>query len=85
MSTGTATKTGRIGYYETKGHAVNAFDMALAAYDLCFAAEDCDDFAGDDGWKTLAVCNGGNIRVGYARLSWHRMESGRYEFTGYIS
>ena len=70
-------------YYATKGHAVEAFDNALQAFDLHFDPNDCDGLADSDGWKTLRVCNEFDHGIGYARLSWHRMElSGRYEFTG---
>jgi len=85
-STGCKSGSGRIGYYRFKGGAISAFDSALAEYGLHFDPNDCSDLPGDDGWKTLTVCNGGDCFVGYARLSWHRMElSGGYEFTGYLS
>jgi len=84
-STGAPTCGGRIGYYATKGHAVHAFEEALAGCGLQFGELSGTDFTGAEGWNTLLVCNSGNCHVGYARLSWHRMESGRYEFTGYIS
>jgi hypothetical protein len=72
-------------YYETKGHAVNAFDNALQDYDLHFDRDELVSMPGNEGSVTLAVCNGYNIRVGYARISWYRTESGRYEVVGYIS
>ena len=72
-------------YYETKGHAVSAFEEALAAYNLHFDEMSGTTFSGDEGWTTVAVCNGFDAVVGYARLSWYRLESGRYEFTGYIT
>lgn len=85
FSTGCKAGSGRIGYYDCKGNAVGAFEGALSAYGLKFAEEDCMSLDGNDGWKTLRVCNGGDCCVGSARLSWHRMESGSYEFTGYLS
>ena len=82
---GRSTNGKDVGYYATKGCAVRAFDNALLDFELAFAEEDCTGFDGDEGWKTLAVCNTYNVRVGYAHLSWYRMPSGRYEFTGYLS
>jgi len=82
---GKSSGTGDASYYETKGHAVNAFDNALQDYELCFCREDCEDLRGDEGWTDLRVCNAYDMVIGYARLSWFRMESGRYEFTGYLS
>ncbi len=73
-------------YYETKGSAYHAFDSALRDYGLRFDDTDFTQMPDNDGWATFGiVCNGSNVRVGYARLSWHRMESGRYEVIGYIS
>lgn len=82
---GCSTNGKSVSYYETKGHAVCAFDEALAAYGLHFAPEDCNDLRDNEGWATLRVCNAADVRIGYARLSWYRMPSGRYEFTGYLS
>jgi hypothetical protein len=72
-------------YYATKGHAVNAFDAELQTYDLCFDRNDLTGFDGDTGRKSLAVVDECDHVVGYAVLSWYRMPSGRYEFTGYLA
>ena len=76
--------TDAFSYYPTKGHAINTFDSVLQDYDLQLSREDMD-FYGDSGWKIIHVVNEYNMVVGYAHLSWYRMESGNYEFTGYIS
>ena len=73
------------GYYETKGHAVNAFDGALQGYDLCLDRDDLADFYGDEGRKIIAVHDEFHRLVGWAIISWYRMPSGNYEFTGYLA
>ncbi len=77
--------SGAAGYFLTKGHAVDCFDTALRQYGLSFALYDCTEFVGNDGCATVSIINDSDHVVGYARLSWHRMGSGRYEFVGYIS
>jgi len=78
-------------YYETKGSAICAFDAELARWGLQLDPYDLADFAGDTGRKMLDVCTIGDGHgehidcVGHAVLSWFRMESGRYEFTGYLT
>jgi len=93
-STGNQDGTGRTGYYETKGHAMRKYDDALRAYDICLGYEAGFDMPGDDGRVTLDVwttegnwddCSGEVDCVGCAVIMWHRMESGRYEFTGYLA
>lgn len=74
-------------YYETKDHAIGAFESVLAKYGLCF---DSMDIPGDDGRTTIDIHDeSGDDYVGMAVLMWHRMmlmkESGRWEFTGYIA
>lgn len=84
-STGCQCGAGRTGYYGTKGDAVSAFEAALAGHSYRF---DCDEFIslpGDDGRITPSVCDGERNRVGFAVLYWHRMPSGKYEFTGYLA
>ena len=76
--------TGRV-YYQSKGCAVNTFDNVLQNYDLSFDRTDLPDFNGNDGWATLRIVNAYDVAVGYAHLSWYRMETGVYEFVGYIS
>jgi len=48
-STGTKRGSVRTGYYETKGHAVEAFSNALHDYDFCFDQEVYSDFDGNEG------------------------------------
>ena len=72
-------------YYETKGHAVMAFDAALRIHDYHLACDDTDDFIGDEGHKVVKVRNENGDTVGWANISWYRMPSGRYEFIGYLS
>jgi len=72
-------------YYSTKGHAINAFDAELQTYDLYLDRDDLADFSGDDGRKIIDVYNELGKVVGRAVLSWYRMHSGRYEFTGYLA
>lgn len=75
-------------YYPTKGDAVSAYSAALAEYGLCFDCDDLIDIPGDEGrvaieiWTDQLECA---ICVGSAIIAWHRMSSGRYEFTGYIT
>jgi hypothetical protein len=82
---GCSTNGKSTGYYETKGHAVCAFDEVLAAYALHFDPDDCVGVRDNEGWITLSVLNAADIRIGYARLSWYRMPSGRYEVVGYLA
>ncbi len=72
-------------YYSTKGAAVNAFDGELQTYSLCLDRSDLDDFHGDDGSKTIKVYSEFGHCAGDAVLSWHRMDSGRWEFVGYLA
>lgn len=91
---GCSTDGKRVGYYETKGHAIRAFEGALLDSGLCFdlnAGASGNDFNGDDGRTTLTIIDTFDVSndraepVGRAILSWYRMPSGRYEFTGYIA
>ena len=84
-STGSPNGAGRTGYYSTKGHAVNAFDARLQTYNLCLDRADTFDFPGDEGRKTIDVCDEFDHCVGQAVFTWHRMPSGRYEFVGYLA
>lgn len=78
------TTTGRNDYYETKGHAVNAFDAELQTFELGFDRNEFLALDGDAGNVQLGVADEFGKVVGYAALSWYRMPSGRYEFTGYL-
>jgi len=71
-------------YYSSKGSAINTFDGELQTYAFCLDRSDLDNFTGCNGSKTIKVYNEFGHGVGYAVLSWHRMESGRYEFIGYL-
>jgi len=82
---GWSTGSGRGYYYPSKGHAVRAFDSALQGFDLHLDSEDLADFYGDDGRKIVAVHDEYKRLVGWAVLSWYRMPSGNYEFTGYLA
>ena len=84
-STGNQNGSGRTGYYTTKGHAINAYDGVLQTYDLCFDRNDLDGFDGDEGRKHIDIVDEYGNCVGCALLMWFRMDSGRYEFTGYIT
>lgn len=75
-------------YYETKGHAVRAYESALAKYGLYFDPDDLMDMPGDIGHVVIDIYTDGleyTERVGCAMLMWYRMPSGRWEFTGYIA
>ena len=76
---------GRVGYYETKGHAVSAFCNALSRYDLSLVTEDWVDFNGDSSRTTLGIYSEEKGRCALAVISWYRMSSGCYEFVGYIA
>ncbi len=80
-----AGRTSRNSYYETKGHAVSAFDAELAVYDLYLDRNNLSDFTGDAGRKNIDIFDEDDVCNGSAVLSWYRMPSGRYEFTGYIA
>lgn len=77
--------TGEGSYFPTKGAAIHLFDSELAPYGLRFNENDFVDYNGDDGRACPTICNEYDVVVGCAVLSWHRMPSGRYEFTGYIA
>ena len=82
---GRSTGTDRTGYYSTKGHAINAFDGALAGSDCHLDREAFVDYNGDTGRANHPICDDDKHVVGCAVLSWYRMPSGNYEFTGYIA
>ena len=69
-------------YYDTKGAAVRAFDSALAPMEL--APLGTSTLHHDNGRSLIDVLSGGEV-VGRAFVTWHRMESGRWEFVGYIA
>lgn len=72
-------------YYSCKGLAINAFDNALQDYSYHFDRNEMVNCPGDEGRATFTVCDENDHPVGIALLSWYRMPSGNYEFTGYIA
>jgi hypothetical protein len=79
---GHSTGSGRSPYYENKGAAMWAFETELRGYALQF---DCYDIPDNAGSAMIPIVNGNADCVGYAKMSWYRMPSGRYEFIGYIA
>jgi len=77
--------SGDSSYYDTKGHGVDAFYEALQDYDFGFYLNDVIDFCGDAGRKVITITDEFGDESGCAVLSWYRLPSGRYEFTGYIT
>ena len=74
-------------YYETKGHAVCAFDSALKDHGFRFDYADTNCWYGDEGRRECAILpdlDETDEVVGRALLTWYRMPSGRYEVIGYI-
>jgi hypothetical protein len=82
---GKSSGNGHNTYYASKGHAVSAFDSVLSEFNLCLDPNDLSDFVGNEGRKTIEVWLRPNYRVGYAVFTWYRMESGNWEFIGYLS
>jgi hypothetical protein len=85
---GCTTNGKSVGYYGCKGAAVSTFESALREFGYCFAHDVAYGWANDDGRMTCRICKDGDEwgnSVGCALISWYRMPSGRYEFTGYIS
>lgn len=72
-------------YYSSKGNALNAFDGYLQGHNLFFSRDDCMQMPGDEGDRLFTIENEFNRVVGYAKLMWYRMSSGRYEICGYIT
>ncbi len=85
QSTGSLGFAGRTGYYRTKSHAVNAFSGALQGHYFCFDPNEWWDFQGNEGRKDVDIHDDCGNCVGRAIISWFRMESGNYEFCGYIA
>jgi hypothetical protein len=84
----------RTGYYGSKGAGVRAFGEALEVYGLQFDPDDFLDLSGCEGRISINVhvvrddedeCIDKAPCVGRAILSWYRMPSGNYEFTGYLA
>jgi hypothetical protein len=72
-------------YYDTKGQAIDAFYKVLEPWGLWWDWNELMVLTGDDGWRVIPVYNSFGCLVGSAHLSWYRLPSGRYEFTGYLS
>jgi len=72
-------------YYETKGHALRAFDSALFDHGYMLDPAACNAWSGDVGRATVAVLTGQGEEVGSAIFTYYRTESGRWEFIGYLA
>jgi len=73
------------GTFYNKGIAVSPFEDVLEAYGLCFDYHETFGFPGPAGRLVVAIRDEFGVTVGYAMLSWCRMPSGCYEFTGYLA
>ena len=79
-------------YYESVGHAYGAVDSRLLKYgyridpdDWCVRSNNAN-FSAPGGCRIVVEfvdCDGS--QEGYAVLSFHRMQSGRYELTAYLA
>ena len=72
-------------YYKTKGHALRAFDAALADFGYSLDAADNSAWSGDAGRTMVDIYTGQGEYAGRAVFNYFRMPSGRYEFVGYIT
>ena len=75
-------------YYDTKGHAIHAFDAVLRDYGMKLEDENIVDLSGPEGrvhWMVCTDCELYPEGIGQAIISWYRMPSGRYEFVGYLA
>ena len=75
----------RSNYHETKGCARREYDAMLMLFGYHFDHNSWADFYGDDGRRTIEILNDVEAEVGYAVIYWHRMPSGKWEFTSYIT
>ena len=75
----------RSNYYDTKGAARREYDAILEIFGYHFDHNSWADFYGDSDRRTIEVLNDECDVVGHAVLSWYRMPSGRWEFTGYLA
>ena len=82
---GRSTGNAGVGYYETKGHALRAFNAALADYGYHLDCADDAAWSGDEGRNEVDVYYRHGGCVGHAVIYYYRMESGHYEFVGYIT
>lgn len=77
-----------VDYYDTKGHAFNAFEKVLVSNGYDFDLNNCCDMPGDEGRAIFDVfdCHDDVEEfAGTAVLYWYRMPSGRYEVIGYLA
>lgn len=72
-------------YYETKGHALRAFDTALADFGYHLDTADNAAWSSDEGRHTVDIYNEDAECVGRAVFYYYRMPSGRWEFVAYIT
>jgi basic membrane lipoprotein Med (substrate-binding protein (PBP1-ABC) superfamily) len=70
--------------WATKRHAVGAVVDALACYGYKLV-DDYTSFANDNGSATIAICDDHTEYDNNVKIAWYRFESGRYEFTTYIT
>jgi len=82
---GCSSGNGPDSYYDTKGHAIRAFDDVLADHGYHLDTMDCNAWSGNEGRNTVDIYNEDAEFVGYAVFYYYRMESGRYEFVAYIA
>ncbi len=82
---GCSTGADGTGYYESGGEALCAFDAALADFGYHLDPVDWSDWSGDTGRNTVDIYFVGGAWIGRAIISYHRMESDRWEFIGYIA
>lgn len=73
------------GYYETVSDALRAFDAALSDYGYYLDPVDWSDWSGDSGRNVIDIYADGYNWISRAIISYHRMESDRWEFVGYIA
>lgn len=75
-------------YYDNKAEAIKALDAVLAPFGF---GTDSAELPGNAGSTLLAVVDVEEAGFGMAdtnafiNCSWYRMESGRYEFTFYVT
>ena len=81
---GRSTGNNGTGYYDTKGHALRAYNEALGEYGYHLDNADNAAWSSDEGRHEVDVYDMYGYLVGRAILYYYRMPSGRYEFVGYL-
>ena len=72
-------------YYETKGHALRAFDSALFGFGYYLDRADNSAWSNDEGRTMVDIYTGQDELAGRAVFYYFRMPSGRWEFVAYIA